>query len=429
MAILLDLGYLLVAIAIFPWFVYRLVLRGDRRGFLQRFGVGLGQGLHASIWLHGSSAGEISLLKPLVQLLERDFPDTQLVISAYSSTGYATASKIFPQHRIVFFPYDLSVVVWRFLRHFDPLLVVIMESEFWPNFLMASQRSGIPVAFLNGKMSPQSYQIHAWIRFIPRILQNVPLMAVQTEEHKQRLQRLGVSAQRVYVTGNMKYDLAQPPSDLKRPEELREKLGYRSSDIVIIGGSLHEPEDGALVEAYKRLSDRPVLTALIVVPRYPADAVRFQQRARECGCRAVLKTAIDKGESPPGSTGILIVDTVGELIDLYALADIAFVGGSLFYRGGNKGGHNLMEPAILGVPTLFGPYNISFKETVDALLGAGAGLMVHDSIELADALGSLLDSREDRRKMGIRAHGVIMSHQGATGRNYALLLSLLKREA
>ena len=141
-----------------------------------------------------------------------------------------------------------------------------------------------------------------------------------------------------------------------------------------------------------------------------------------------MKTEVDGGGRSLGPKGILIVDTVGELSDLYALADIVFIGGSLFYRGGNKGGHNLMEPAILGLPILFGPYNISFKETVDALLDANAGLMVCDAIELSNALGSLLDNSENRRKMGARAYEVIMNHQGATERNYTLLLSLLKME-
>ncbi len=427
-AILLDLGYLLAVLAALPWIICRLVLYGVQRGFLQRFGAGLDEGLRGSIWLHGSSAGEISLLKPLVQFLERDFPDTPLLISAYSSTGHATANKLFPKHRVVFFPYDFSAVVFRFLRHFNPILVVIMESEFWPNFLLASQSLGIPVAVLNGKMSPKSYRLHDWTRFISSILQNVPLIAVQTKDHKKRLQRLGVPEHRVHVTGNMKYDLAQPLPNLKQTKNLREKLGYESNDVVIIGGSLHKGEDDVLIEAYKRLPDQTVSSSLIIVPRYPAEAIRFQQRAQAGGCRVILKTEVDGGGKPLGPKGILIVDTVGELSDLYALADIAFIGGSLFYRGGNKGGHNLMEPAILGLPILFGPYNISFKETVDALLDANAGLMVCDAIELSNALGSLLDNSENRRKMGARAYEVIMNHQGATERNYTLLLSLLKME-
>ena len=221
--ILLDLGYFLAAIAALPWIICRLVLHGDQRGFLQRFGAGLDEGLRGSIWLHGSSAGEISLLKPLVQLLEQDFPDTPLLISAYSSTGHATASKLFPKHRVIFFPYDFSVIVFRFLRHFNPILVVIMESEFWPNFLLASQSLGVPVAVLNGKMSPKSYRLHDWTRFISLILQNVPLIAVQTEDHKKRLQRLGMPEHRVHVTGNMKYDLAQSLPNLKQTKNQHEE--------------------------------------------------------------------------------------------------------------------------------------------------------------------------------------------------------------
>jgi 3-deoxy-D-manno-octulosonic-acid transferase len=165
---------------------------------------------------------------------------------------------------------------------------------------------------------------------------------------------------------------------------------------------------------------------LIIVPRYPRDAGRVEQAVRSRGQVAVLKTAVDRGEqTAPGSSGVLIVDTVGELRALYAVADIAFVGGSLFYRGSNKGGHNLMEPAILGLPTLFGPYNFSFAETVHELLRADAGFEVRDGTELEAVLISLVGNRQRRREVGGRAREVVLRGQGATQRNYELLVPLL----
>ena len=166
------------------------------------------------------------------------------------------------------------------------------------------------------------------------------------------------------------------------------------------------------------------------MPRYPADAAGVDQRARARGYSAILKTAVDSGrERAPGRDGVLVVDTVGELGKLYAVADIAFVGGSLFFRGANKGGHNLMEPAILAIPVLFGPYNFSFKETVEDLLAADAGRLVRDPAELKEAIVSLVTDSGARRELGARAQRVVHEGQGATARNYALLVELLRARA
>jgi len=259
------------------------------------------------------------------------------------------------------------------------------------------------------------------------VLRKLDLLAVQTEEHAERLRALGVEARKLHVTGNMKYDLTQASAGTAEALKLRQVLKYSASDVVIIGGSLHEREDEALLDAYAAAAAACADAALIIVPRYPADAPAVLQRARARGYAAALKTAVDSGSEPaPGRGGVLVVDTVGELGLLYATADLAFVGGSLFFRGANKGGHNLMEPAILGVPVLFGPYNFSFKETVDDLLAADAGKLVRDSGELTKAVVGLVTDRDARRDLGARARRVVMAGQGATTRNYALLAQWLR---
>jgi 3-deoxy-D-manno-octulosonic-acid transferase len=427
MGLLLDFAYLFACILLSPWLLFRLAVGPNRRDFAMRFGVGLGEPLDGSIWLHGSSVGEVSLLKPLVALLERDLPDTPLVISAFTATGLASARKLYPRHRVVQFPFDLSWVERRFLRRFAPRLVIIVESEFWPNFIRCARRHGATVAVVNGKMSSKSYRVHARLRLIPRVLAQIDLLAMQTDEHADRLRSLGVPGERIRVTGNMKYDLTREPADVAEGVALRRALGYADDDVVIIGGSLHEQEDEALLAAYgaaRAVSDR---VALIIVPRYPADAAAVEQHARARGLSAVRKTAIAAGaEPPPGRSRVLVVDTVGELGKLYAAANIAFVGGSLFFRGANKGGHNLMEPAILAVPVLFGPYNFSFKETVDDLLAADAGRLVADASELAARIVELVRDAAQRRELGSRAQRVVRAGQGATARNYDLLRGLLR---
>ena len=426
MRFLLDFVYLVACILLSPWLVYRLCTAG-RRDFALRFGVGLRGSLPSCIWLHGSSAGEVAVLRPLVATLERDQPGVPLVISAFTATGLATARKLYARHRVVPLPVDLSFVVARYLRCFNPRLLVVAESEFWPNFIGVAHARGVPVALVNGKMSAKSFRVHARTGLVPRVLASFAVLAMQTEEHAQRLRALGVDGARLHITGNMKYDLAPPADGGASAPKLREALGYTKDDVVVIGGSLHDGEDEALLDAYAAARERAAETALIIVPRYPADADVVERRARERGFNVTRKTAIDAGTAEaPGRSGVLVIDTVGELSRLYAVADLAFVGGSLFFRGANKGGHNLMEPAILGVPVLFGPYNFSFKETVDDLLAADAGKLVRDATELKRAVVALATDRDARRALGLRGQHVIEAGRGATARNYALLADLTR---
>ncbi len=427
MGLLLDLGYLSAALLGLPWFIYRVTVRGDWRSIPMRLGIGLPPPAAGCIWLHGSSAGEISLLRPLIRRFEKDFPEAPIVISAYSSTGFAAAKKVYPEHRVTFFPFDLSFVVQRFLRRFDPRLVVVVESDFWPNFLIATHAREIPVTVVNGKMSNRSYQLHARTRLVPWLLRSVPVIAAQSAEHASRFTRLGIPPEQVRVTGNMKYDLAVSADQEETATGLRRALGYAPGDTVVIGGSLHDRENEIVIESFLSLASSDAPVALILVPRYPTDTQRVQDLLHGKGVVAVRKTEIDTGEKrAPGRGGVLLVDTVGELKSLYGVADIAFVGGSLFYRGSNKGGHNLIEPAVLGVPVLFGPYNFSFKDTVQDLLQQGAGIEVADGRELTAALELLLTDESKREEMGRRARDVIVRSRGASDTNYELLTPYLE---
>ena len=430
MSALLNLVYLLVLIVTSPWILYRLAVTRDWSSLAVRCGFGsVPRVAGPCIWLHGSSVGEISLLKSLLAKFEAEDPDVSVLVSAYTSTGLAAARQAYGAERVMPFPLDFSFIARRRLAQVDPELVVIVESELWPNFLAALGELGIPAALVNGKMSAKSCAIHARTGLIPRVLSNLNLLAVQSEEHAERFRALGADPARVKVTGNMKYDLTSDPLPPDETDSLRLKLGYRRGDLVVIGGSLHAGEDVAVLAAFDALRATRPATALIVVPRYPTDAPKVAQRIAEAGYEPVLKTSVDRAERPaPGSGGVLVVDTVGELSELYAVADIAFVGGSLFYRGANKGGHNLMEPAVRGLPVLFGPYNFSFKDTVSDLLAADAGRLVHDAAELGAALITLSEDGALREAMGRRARGVVLGCRGATERNYLLVKSLMAGE-
>lgn len=427
--LILDFAYLLVFILLSPLWLLLLILKpAFRAGLRERFvPADIGGLAGSTVWLHGSSAGEIDLLRPLVGRIEERFPDSSIVISAFAISGYAFAQKAFPNNRVIYFPVDLAFIIRRFFRVLKPLLIVVVESEFWPNFFAVAERSKIPLCVVNGKMSAKSFRAHRRTGLIPWALRKASLVAVQTENHAARFRGLGVAAASIHVTGNMKYDLSDDTDGGEERRNLRTQ--YRLSDDmpVWIGGSIHRREDEALAWAQSRLVRDGYQLQLVVVPRYPAEASAIVAVFTGNGLKAVRKTELsgscDAVFNDPGS--VLIVDTLGDLKRYYAMSDIAYVGGSLHFRGSNKGGHNLMEPAILGIAPLFGPFNFSFQETVQALLEGDAGLLVHDREEIYRALKRFLDNPGTAAEVGAKARQVILANRGATELNFALLESYI----
>jgi len=426
--ILLDLLYLLAFILLSPWWLAMLLIKpGFRAGIFARFHLRKDISLpQPSIWLHGSSAGEIDLLRPLVSKLERESSNCSIVVSVFSISGYTAAKKAFPEYRVIYFPADFSVVIRQFIRVLHPCLIVLVESEFWPNFIATVTTAGVPVIVLNGRMSQKSFRAHRRIRLIPWVLRKVSLFAVQTDDDASRFRDLGVEANLLRVTGNMKYDLLDP-SGLNgwrnQRRVLRERYAIDEDMLVFVGGSIHRGEDVVLASAYDRLVSEGYRLRMIIVPRYPAESRAVSRALEQRGLVAVQKTEVSGDEHDIFSDPlrVLIVDTMGELRQFYAMSDIAYVGGSLLYRGSNKGGHNLMEPAICGAAVMFGPYNYSFRETVRDLLENHAGLLVHDPEEIYANLRSFLDDPQSVADMGSKARQVILNKRGATGKNFTLL--------
>jgi 3-deoxy-D-manno-octulosonic-acid transferase len=418
----LDLLYLLGLLLGSPWLLYRFVRSAGWRDLSAR--LGLVDAPAGAVWLHGSSVGEVRLLEPLVRLLEqRDLP---LIVSSHTATGVHSARRACPGHVVFRFPLDFSFIQRRLMARIRPRLLIVAESDLWPNHLLAAERQGVPVAVINAKLSERSFRLHRLSRIVPRALRNVALVAAQTEAHAGRFEGLGVSRDRIAVTGNMKYDLTAGEVDEAARAALRLKLGFAPDACVIIGGSLHPREDEDLLAAFRVVLARDPGARLVIVPRYPDQAAATIQNAARSGFTAIAWSGLDRVRDTGGAGPIVVVDTLGELRRFYAAADIAFVGGSLYFRGSNKGGHNLMEPAILGLPVLFGPYNFSFSETVADLLVADGGIMVHDRDELGAALTSLVGSRAMRVDMGHRAQRVVIEGRGASDRNFRLLLPLLE---
>ncbi len=423
--LILDIAYLSVFILSSPLWLLLLILKPVfRTGLRERFVPGdAGKVASNTIWLHGSSAGEIDLLRPLIGRIEEKYPDNDIVISAFAVSGYAFAKKAFPKHRVIYFPVDLAFIIRRFFRALDPKLIVVVESEFWPNFFAAAKRADIPLCVLNGKMSAKSFRSHKGTRLIPWALRKASLFAVQTDDHAARIRGLGVAAESIHVTGNMKYDLSDATDGREERRTLRTEYGLREDMPVWIGGSIHRGEDEALAWAQSRLVKDGYDLQLIVVPRYPTDAPAIVDVFADHGLETVRKTALEgSGEAVfSDPKRVLLVDTIGDLKRYYSMSDVAYVGGSLHFRGSNKGGHNLMEPAILGIAPLFGPYNLSFQETVQALLAGDAGLQVNDRDEIYSVLHGFLENPGTAGQMGAKARQVILDHRGATDLNFRLI--------
>ena len=429
---LLDILYATVFVLALPWVLFMLLTRpAFRAGLRARFRPGLDPDpARKTIWLHGSSAGEIDLLRALVEPVESLPGDHRIVISAFSISGYTVAKKAFPEHAVIYFPADFSFVVRRFLRAVDPSLIVLVESELWPNFIATVHNAGIPVCVVNARMSEKSFRKHQRIRLIPSVLRKLDMIAAQTEEDATRFRDLGANPERLHVTGNMKYDRCNA-GDARETESLRRRLREQyeiASDMpVLIGGSVHRGEDRVIMSVYKRLIDAGHELRLILVPRYPAETPAVLGELENLGLEGVRKTALNKHPERvfEDASRVLIIDTMGELGQFYAMSDIAYVGGSLHYRGSNKGGHNLMEPAVLGIAVLFGPHNYSFRETVRDLLAARGGTLVHDEEELAASLEKLLTDPQARAEMGRRARQVVLNNRGAARQNLQLLREYL----
>lgn len=426
MRFVLDFLYALGLLIVSPWLIYTVTRGGTWKSVPARFGLDVPAVEPRGIWLHGSSVGEVGLLAPLVRMLEREYPAAPILITSFTDTGVAAARARYPNHCTAPLPFDFSFIARRFLRCVDPRLLVIVESDFWPNLMSQAARQGVPVAVLNAKISARSFGVHRRTGIVPRLLQDVDVVAAQTDEHAERFVALGVKASKVFVTGNMKYDLAEDVQAGDARAAVRVQLSVPESCTVIIGASLHLPEDEAVFDSFVALRAKFPRIALVVVPRYPDEGALMAEHARARGLPAILKSAIDAGAARASALdAVLIADTLGELRSLYEAADIAFVGGSLYFRGANKGGHNLMEPAALGIPVLFGPYNFSFKETVADLLAAEAGVMVASAAELERELARFLTSPDLCKAFGGRARDVILRNKGATARSLGLIAPLL----
>jgi 3-deoxy-D-manno-octulosonic-acid transferase len=416
-------------------FTYQAIIRGKwRRGFFQRLGFfSLPPSSQKALWVHAVSVGEVHAATHLAKALKERFPCFRLVISTTTETGQEAARRRIPEaDSLIYFPLDLPFSVAKVVQAVDPRLVVLMETEIWPNFLFHLRRRQIPLLIANCRISPRSYRGYRRLRpFMRRILASVSRFSVQTEDDAERLRRLGAPADRVRVTGNLKFDeaLHSVLSSPSLPEAIRESLGFPPQSPLWVAGSVHPGEEEVILGAFSSLRDRHPELSLVLAPRrlnrVPEIEAMLQGRGLDYRLRSVL--------GPPNGR-VLVLDTLGELASLYGAATVAFVGGSLVPWGGQ----NPLEPAARGVPVLFGSHMQNFQEAATLLkaLGEGgtpaalevAGPLQGAGGKLVKAVGRLLEDPGLARAMGEQGQKVVRAHAGALERNLELIAEFLAGE-
>jgi len=402
-----------------PWWLVRcLADRPFRRMAAERLTCGLARldPERPRVLVHGVSVGEVKGAAALVRALEAAHPGLDVVICASTDTGVEVARQTYPGHRVVRFPFDCAWLVGRFLACLAPQAVVLVELEVWPNFLRVCNRRGVPVAVVNGRITDTSFdRYHLFRRALPQF-NRISLFCVQLEEYAERFRRLGGAAARVVVTGNLKADGLHVDGDGRARLQVRELgrlLGPAEGQLVVVGGSTHAPEERLLARAWREAVPR---ARLILVPRHPPRAEEVERELASLGLWAQRLTRLREGQRADPARPV-IVDTIGELEAVYALADMVFVGGSLAERGGQ----NVLEPAALGRPVLHGPHVENFRQEVALLGGAGASREVTDAASLAAALRELAADPDLRRSMGAAGQRAVAAQAGATVRTLALL--------
>ncbi len=416
MSILFNLIYLSVMAIFSPWLLWRMVVQNkNRRGWSAKF---FGQVPRRSsnakcLWFHAVSVGEVNLLKPVIARIRQQRPDIEIAVSATTETGRQLASEVFPDDITFFCPADFSWAIKRTLRRLRPCQLILAELELWPNLIRVTSARSIPVCVINGRLSEKSARGYRKFGFLFRpIFEQIRWIGAQSSDYAQRFVDNGCAAQKVTVTGSVKFDGVQTDRNNTATVALKAiaaRFSITESDFVFIGGSTQLEEDLLLADAYSVLSKTHPKLRLILVPRHPK---RVSQLCNELVNRdiAFVRRSSQRAKPDPGAT--LIVDVIGELSAWWGVADAGFVGGSM----GSRGGQSMIEPAGFGVPVCFGPNTSNFKSTVSPLIENEAAEVVHNGHQIETFIKWAIEMPHLAQAMGARAQHVVAQNVGAADR-------------
>jgi 3-deoxy-D-manno-octulosonic-acid transferase len=387
-----------------------------------------------TIWVHAVSVGEVLAVSGLISELRQSAPAYRIVLSTTTVTGQKLARDRFGDANVFYFPLDFAFAVRPYLRALRPELVIVAETEFWPNFLRLARQSGARIAVVNARISDRSFPRYRRFRaLISPVLRQVDIFLAQGEEDRCRLVAIGAPAERVQVSGNLKFDL-KPPSESPLVAQLKSALtitmggphlpgfGKCGCFPVLVCGSTVEGEEPILLRAFAAVRQRFPDAVMILAPRHPGRFSQVADLVAASGINFWRRSQWTQSQAVPGR--IFLLDTIGELAAAYALADLAFIGGSLVPRGG----HNILEAAQHGAPIVVGPHTENFRDMV-ALFRRADAVVVANADEVAPTFLELLADEGRRRDLGARAREILRANAGATARTMAALQSLLAAQS
>jgi 3-deoxy-D-manno-octulosonic-acid transferase len=424
-SLLLTLG----SLVLIPYFLFKALVYGKYvAGLRQRLGsLPLKPSAKKTIWLHCVSVGETQAARPLVERLRKEFPEYSLVISTITNTGQNLARKVFENivDEVIYFPFDWRWSVRRSIKKVNPDIVLIMETELWPNFLRECRSQNIPVVLVNGRISRQSFRRYRLVRFLLRsVLENLNLAIMQSAADAGRIAELGLSKQKILTSGNLKFDANSVATTAQTTELIKQRFGLDQSKPLILAASTHSPEEKILMETFLSLRERNSLR-LMIAPRKPERFHEVAQVLNASGVSWVRKTDIEQAIDQTAE--VILLDTIGELPAVYSLASVVFVGGSIV----NNGGHNVLEPAAAGTCVVTGHHTHNFQAIIQLLNEADAIVQLppldprNAAACLTHEFAELLHDDERRTELANRGKEIVINNQGATDRTVAMLRPLL----
>jgi 3-deoxy-D-manno-octulosonic-acid transferase len=417
-----------IFVVVSPWFLYQAIrYRKYIASLSQRMGylpVSFNMDAERSIWIHAVSVGEVLTARPLAKDLRSRYPRLKIFLSTTTMTGQALARRNVPDvDEVFYFPFDLGVFVRRTLDVVKPRLFVMMETEIWPNLLRECQRRGVKTAIVNGRVSQRSYPRYRMVRgFMTRVLDDIDSFCVQSEQSARRFIDLGANPGRVTVTGSLKFDsldLSTAALQTRAKDRVLRYFRIPSTRPIIVAGSTMKGEEGAVLNAFRRVRTSVPGAMLILAPRHTERMAEVHQACVQEGFKTLRRSELPIDAEPRAD--IVLLDTLGELATIYQLATVAFVGGSLVPTGG----HNILEPAVFGKPVVFGPHMDNFAEIADAFIANAAAIRVGSDRELGDVLVSLMTDPIRRARHGAAARALVEANRGAKDKTLAVLSRLL----
>jgi len=408
---------------ILPFFIWKYkfgILSKASVGIRERFGFyDIEEGRY--ILLHASSVGELKTVSEFILVLKKMLPEKKILILTMTPYGYQYAQEKKLGDKVVFAPIDLPFCIERMFRKVTPEMLILVESEMWPNIIFSAKRKGAKIVSINSRMSNRSFKRYLLVReFISEILMKMDIMCAREDSDAGKFLKLSYGRANVVKTGNMKYDAQKRP----RAAKTNKDFGFADNDMIFVAGSTRENEEEVVANVYKKLLPSFPKLKLIIAPRYPERCPEIEGVLSKMDIRFIRKTRMADSGASKYTHDCLLIDTIGELMDAYSAATIVFVGGSLF---AGAGGHNILEPAQLGKPVIFGSFMSNFSEPSRAMVAGNAAFQVHGEKEFLGSAAKLLADGQLRVKMGKNAQEIVASRIGATTRNAEIIKGLLSK--